>query len=343
MNMTVQTSTRIAPIVDVSTYDGPFGYAFLWSADQESEHEEGRFVCDDYDSAKMRERIVEEANKVFTAEKPLEEYGVVSIKATKFASPREYNFMTDWLDFDVEVDDTFWAKAKAAVFDPKNRSAIVKYAGDHWVSYDGFLSSMLNRISDLSRDTWRAEHCGTHMATDKEVEDALMADLEEAFDHLEHGTGDDDFREFGAILALLWLIEYPADFDSEGSFYGSWVTDAMIEHLRGNSSLSEFCTVLEPDEVQEKVGDALIDFDGFLRERELQCEGYARSSVGEDMKAKAQAWLAAIRKDVAKWKGTQRRRVEEYAPKWDKVRDELANLREEWEAKLEAGWPEAWR
>lgn len=344
MNMTFSTSTRIAPIVDVSTYDGPFSYESLWDANEESEREEGRFVCDDYNFPKMGERIVEEANKVFEAEKPLSQYGVVSIKATKFGSPREYNFMTDWLDLHVEVDDSFWRLAKEAIFKPENRAAIVEYAGDHWVSCDGFRSAMLNRVSTLSRDHWRHTHYGSHMATDKEVEDALLADLEDAFNALATETSEDMFREFGAILALLWLIEYPSDFDYSGdSFYGSWVTGMMVESLQGNSSLSEFCTVLEPGEVREKTGDALIRFDRFMKELERSYEKYVKSGVGEASQARAKTWLDTVRKDVKEFEDKQQRCVELYAPKWDKVRDELAEFREEWDATLEAGWPGAWK
>lgn len=343
--MTLNTSTRIAPIVDVSTYEGPFSYESLWQSDEDAEREEGRFVCDDYDSSKMGDRIVEEANKVFEANKPLQQYGVVSIKATKFGSPREYNFMSDWLDLEVVVDDSFWQLAKEAIFKPENRAKIVEYAGDHWVSYDGFSSAMLNRVCTLSRDHWKHEHYGTHMATDKEVEDALLADLEDAFNALSTETSEDEFREFGAILALLWLIEYPSDFqrDDESPIYGSWVTDEMVESLRGNSSLSDFCTVLERDELKEKVGDSLIDFDGFMRETELSYEKYVKSGVGEDSQARAKAWLEAVRKDVDGWKEKQTNLIEWHAPKWDEIKDDLAELKEEWDAKLEVGWPEAWK
>ena len=345
MNMTLSTSTRIAPIVDVSTYEGPFSYESLWGADEESEHEEGRFVCDDYDSEKMGERIIEEANKAFEAEKPLSQYGVVSIKATRFGSPREYNFMSDWLDLEVMVDDSFWRLAKEAIFDPKNRAKIVGYAGNHWVSYDGFSSAMLNRVCTLSRDHWKHEHYGTHMATDKEVEDALLADLEDAFNALASETSEDEFREFGAILALLWLIEYPSDFErgDYSPLYGSWVTDEMVESIRGNSSLSDFCTVLEPDELDEKVRDALIDFDGFMRSTEESYDKYVKSGVGEDSQARAKAWLENVRKDVEERKERQRDRIEWYAPRWDKVLEELAELREDWEYMLNVGWPGAWK
>ena len=241
MNNTFYTSTRIAPIVNVSTYEGPFDYESLWQSSEDAEREEGRFVCNDYDFKKMGDHIVEEANRVFDAERPLSQYGVVSIRATRFGSPREYNFMTDWLDLEVKVDDSFWNLAKEEIFKPENRTKIVEYAGNHWVSHDGFSSMMLNRICTLSKDAWKHKNYGTHMATDKEVEDALLADLEDAFTALSTETSEDMFREFGAILALLWLIEYPSDFDQYGdSVYGSWVTDLMVDHILGNSSLSEF-------------------------------------------------------------------------------------------------------
>lgn len=344
-NMTFRTSTGIAPIVDVSTYEGPFSYESLWGADAEYEQEKGRLVCDDYDFPRMGERIVEEANRAFEAEKPLKEYGVVSIRATRFGSPREYNFTTDWLDLDVEVDDSFWRLAKETIFKPENRARIVEYAGRHWVSYDGFASMMLDRVSGLSRDLWRHRHYGTRMATDREVEDALLADLEDAFEGLATETSEDEFREFGAILALLWLIEYPSDFqrDDESPFYGSWVTDKMVESLRENSSLSDFCTVLEWGELEDKVGDAHIDFDGFMRSTEESYEKYVRSGVGEASRARAKAWLEAVRKDAVRREEAQRRRIEAYAPNWDRVREELVELREEWDAKLEAGWPGAWK
>ena len=355
--MIINTSTRIAPIVNVSTYDGPFSYESLWEDDEREERDEGNFVCDDYSHAKLGEAIVEEANRVFDSEKPLAKYGVSRIHATAFGSPREYNFMTDWLDLRVRiVKRKFFRLAKKAVFDPKNRAKIVGYAGENWVSYDGFCSSMLNRISNLSRDYWKHTHYGTHMATDKEVEDALLADLEEAFDHLENGTGDDDFREFGAILALLWLIEYPGDFErcgespiygswitDESSIYGSWVTDEMMEAFRGHRFLGDFCTILKPGDLDRKVADALIDFDAYRTQVKTECDKYLKCGVGEASQAKAKNWLEAVLKKVDEWESKQRGRVELYAPEWDKVRKELDELREEWDARLKVGWKDAWK
>lgn len=284
---TFTTNTNIAPICNVSTYEGPFSYESLWQNDEEAEREEGRLVCDDYNKSAMGERIVKEANRVFGRDKPLKDYGVVSIKATKFGSPREYNFMTDWLDLEVEVDDTFFAKAKKAILDPANRKAVVKYAGDNWVSRDGFASSMLDRISTLSRDAWKAKHYGTRMATDEDVEKALVADMDDVFGALENDTSKDAFREFGAVLALLWLIEYPSDFDPDvGSVYGSWVTDEMVEHLRGNSSLSEFCTVLDKDDLENRFGEHLFDSEDWIREFDKDGEKYLACEFADNVRTK---------------------------------------------------------
>jgi hypothetical protein len=334
---TFTTNTSIAPICNVSTYEGPFSYESLWGSDEEAERDEGRLVCDDYKSSAMGERIVREANRVFERDKPLKDYGVVSIKATEFGSPREYNFMTDWLDLSVEVDDTFFMKAKKAILDPANRKAVVKYAGDNWVSRDGFLSSMLDRISTLSRDTWKEKHYGTRMATDEDVEKALVADMDDAFGALENGTSEDVFREFGAILALLWLIEYPSDFDQsdESPMYGSWMTDEMVEHLRGNSSLSEFCTVMDLDEACGKFPEAKALLDDIAAARARLAEQYRKyceTSVSEEAKESQARYVEERGKAFAAYEAEVKSGIEWHWPNKDAVRSKLAEIREEWEA-----------
>lgn len=337
--MQLQTNTRIAPIVDVSTYDnGTFSYSSLWEGDEEAEREEGRFVCNDYDQSKVGEKLVEEANRVFAKHKPLSEYGVVSIKATKFGSPRFYNFETDWLDLDIEVDDTFWDKARDLILQPNNRKRIVAYAADHWVSYDGFMSTMLNRLKSLSRDTWRHKEYGTPMATDAEIEGALVADLIDAFYNLQNSRGLNEIQEMGAILMLMWNIEYPADVGGT-----SWVSEDMYEHMRGNSSLSEFCTVIPYDEMYRKIGESLIDFNGHLAATDAQYRKYLECGVGEDSKKRAAAWMDAFRNEIAEWSSEQNSIIEREAPKWDAIRDELDDMREDWENRLKAGWPGAWK
>ena len=263
MNKTFMTNTHIAPIVDVSTYEGPFSYDNLWQDDETYEREEGRVVCWDYDSEKLGERLVKEANKVFEEEKPIAGYGVVEIRATKFGSPREYNFMSDWLDLSVEVDESFFEEARKAILDPENRKTIVEHCKAHWVSKDGFSSFMLNRVKDLSLNWWEHVHYGRSMSTDTEIEAAVIADLQEVLTLLENETSEDEERDFGAILALLWRFEYPGDFNKSCSdtWSESWVTDRMEENLRCNGSISEFCTVLDKDEIKERFGARMVDFD----------------------------------------------------------------------------------
>lgn len=354
MNKTFMTNTQIAPIVDVSTYEGPFSYESLWQPDEESEREEGRIVCWDYDSKKMGERIVEEANRVFERDKPLKDYGVVSIKATEFGSPREYNFMTDWLNLSVEVDGSFFEKARKAILDPENRKAIVEHCKAHWVSKDGFNSFMLNRVQDLSLNWWEHEHYGRHMSTDEEVEAAVMADLQEALALLENETSEDMYRDFGAVLALLWRFEYPEDFDrrQSTSWSGSWVTDEMEDHLRGNSSLSEFCTVLDKDEVKARFGAHMIDFDRRRREFKVDLGKYCSADFQD--RARIEKICELFREKVEKvFNGLEEEQVRVIAnhatsdrAKDDAVNEELDDFREEAAQQLTAAaftplWAEA--
>lgn len=344
MNKTFVTNTHIAPIVDVSTYEGPFSYEHLWQDDEAAERDEGRVVCWDYDSKKMGERIVEEANRVFEAEKPLAGYGVVEIKATKFGSPREYNFMSDWLDLSVKVDESFFGKARKAILDPENRKAIVEHCKDHWVSRDGFNSFMLNRVQSLSLNWWEHHHYGRHMSTDEEVEAAVMADLQEALALLENETSEDMYRDFGAVLALLWRFEYPGDFDRRlsESWSGSWVTDEMVEHLRGNSSISEFCTVLDKDEVKARFGAHMVDFGARRKAFAGEIGRYAAADFTD--RARVKKICAAFEKKVGKvfdeLEAEQTRVIVDHATgdkaNDDSVNDRLDDFREDAEQKMTA-------
>lgn len=337
MTTTFSTPTYIAAIVDVSTYESWFSYDGLWGSDAENEQAEGRLVCDDYDSDAVKKRIVHEVNHVLASDKPLKDYGVVSIKATRFKSPPEYNFMTDWLDLEVEVDASFPEKAKAAILAPQNRKAIVAYCADNWVTRDGYLSSMLNRVSYLSRDYWRHGHYGTPISTDAEIEAALVADLNDAVDHLANGTGNNDSEEIGVLLALLWLIEYPSDF-RDGEM--PWITERVYEHMRGNSSLSEFCTVLDRDEVRAKFGPHLVDFDGYLADEHKACEKYRSSAVKDRKRAKAvsETYEQRLAKAVGELQNEQDVIIINGMPDEEKVCRELDELRDKWADMLKSGF-----
>ena len=330
MTTTFVTASNVAAIVDVSTYESWFSYDELWGAEADAERSDGRIVCDDYNVAAVKQRIMDEVNGVLAGDKPLARYGVVSILATRFNSPREYNFTTDWLDLVVEVDSSFLKKAKAAILAPKNRKAIVAYCADNWVSRDGYASSMLNRVSDLSRDYWRHKNYGTHISTDAEIEAALVADIADAVDHLANGTGCNDSEEIGVLLALLWLIEYPSDF-RDGEM--PWVTERVYERMRGNSSLSEFCTVLDRDEVRGKFGRHLVDFDGDLAAKREACRRYRDTKFGEHQgRTDAVSWAyeRKLTKAVEGLRAEQDSIIALGMPDEKKVCRELDALAEKW-------------
>lgn len=328
MTHTFTADTHLALIVHVGTYEDVFGYDSLWKSDAEAEEQEGMVVCNDYDSKKMGERIVEEANRVFAAEKPLAKYGVKEIEATKFCSPREYNFMTDWLDLRVTVDDTFFDKARDTILDPANRRLVIDTTVECWVSRDGFISAMLDRVHGLSRDQWRHKHRGTHLSTDDEVYAAITADVSDALVEMRDGTGCNETEQMSVMLKLLWSIEYPDDFKDP---YWGWVADSMLEHLRGNSSLSEFCTVLDKDEVKAKFGDEMVDLDAYLRERREECERYRAREFEDPERARrvSENYERLLSKRIDELKDDQLQAIRDYMPDEARVRAELRKFRTE--------------
>ena len=91
------------------------------------------------------------------------------------------------------------------------------------------------------------------------------------------------------------------------------------------------------------MGDALIDFDGFMEETERSYGKYIGCGVGEAAQARAKAWLETVRGDVGEWKRKQRGIIEDDAPDWDYLKSELAGLAEAWNSRLKVGWPGAWK
>jgi hypothetical protein len=189
---------------------------------------------------------------------------------------------------------------------------------------------MLNRVQGLSLNWW--EHCtyGRHMSTDEEVEAAVLADLQEVLTFLETETSEDEHRDFGAVLALLWRFEYPGDFDRilSESWSGSWVTDQMEDHLRGNSSISEFCTVLDKDEIKERFGAHMADFDERRKAFKAELDKY-RSMDFEDkarIEKACELFMWKVGKVFTELKNSQLDVIANYATE-DKSKDQIVNDR----------------
>lgn len=323
---TFQTSTQIAPIISVGTYWGWFEYERLWGSQEESEREEGRFVCNDYSHKKLGEAIVETANEVFREEKPFEDVGVKSVKATKFSSPREYNFMDDWLDLEFEVEDDFFDRVEAKVFALENRKAVEEYIEEHWCSRDGFNSFMPCTKSN--------GHWGE---PGKRYEDPDVEELHMVFKAL-RGELDipecDEWRWFGGVVALLYAIALKDKelMDDTDEFWGSF-TGCLLERFEGNHSLGDFCTILDLDEAEEKypgVKELLALPDKGRRELAESLRKYLESDVPEAAKKRAQEEVDGRAKWLAKFEDDVRDAVEWYHPNEDAVKSELAELRQKW-------------
>lgn len=308
---TFETTTNIVFLVNVGTYWGPFEYEKFWMSDENYEHEQGNFVCNDYDFAKFKKAIVEEVNKVLEEHKPFKDYGVVSIKATNMGSPKEYNFGDDWLDLEVTVEDDFLDRAEKAIFDPKYREMLDEFARNEWQSRDGYISSMTACSLD-----------GMH----------------KVFENIRKGeSGRNDMRDFGSVLALLKEIEvkegrmvHEADCD-DGSL--SW---EVVTNFQENHTLGEFCTILYRDDAQKLYpGVALMDaFDDAEKQLDEGLEKYRKSGVPDEAVEKCEKEVRSRKSKIDDYRKDLRWAVEGYHPKKDKVDENIAKVKEKWEAEF---------
>lgn len=323
MTMKFQTNTEIAPIISVCTYWGPLDYDSMWNYEQRNLEEEGQLVCDDFDYAAYKDAIVAEANRVFEDTSLEEDLGIVSIKATSMFSPREYNFRGDSLNLEVEVNSCFFTEAKTVLLHPANRTIVDEYIKDHWRSRDGFISFMPIQDSD---DLYEL------------LEQAIGA-----------GTFEDECREFGSILSLMWHL-------TESKDYG--LTDCICERLSDNHSLSEFCTVLDPEECLRLYPEAArfkASLDEMESRIEKQYQGYLCALVpGDDVAYRnaknyrngvnaiiGRTWSSV--QNCIRWNHTDRGSDEAKALARERVKAGIEELREKWDLDCERGWRELWR
>lgn len=119
--MRVALNTNICPIIIPDTYGTDFC----------------RIVADDMwdDFKKLMVDKAEEAIRY-----ALDDLGTpyTSLIMGGFHSPREYNFMTDWIEFELEICDDYIANIKAAVRD--NEDEFFKFAEEEFGSHPGFIS-----------------------------------------------------------------------------------------------------------------------------------------------------------------------------------------------------------
>ena len=119
--MRVKLNTEICPIVIPDTY----GSGFCYEVDDE--------MWDDF-----KEMMVDKAENAIRY--ALDDLGIgyTSLEMGKLKHPRQYNFYTDWIDFDLEICDDYIRNIKSAVRD--NEDDFFRFAKKNFGSYDGFIS-----------------------------------------------------------------------------------------------------------------------------------------------------------------------------------------------------------
>ena len=119
--MKLKLNTDILPIVIPDTYGTEFCY----------------MVADDMwdDFKKLMVDKAEEAIRY-----ALDDLGTPYTNLTmgEFKSPRQYNFYTDWIEFEVDICDDYVPTIKIAVRD--NEEDFFRFAKKNFGSYDGFIS-----------------------------------------------------------------------------------------------------------------------------------------------------------------------------------------------------------
>jgi hypothetical protein len=295
--------------MNVGHYWGPF--EDFWVSDEEYEHREGNFVCDDYDFVKFKEAIVEEANKILEKAELFKTYGVASIKATSMGSPKEYNFGDDWLNLEVAVEDDFLDRAEKAIFDPKYKDLLDRYARNEWSSRKDFFSHMT---------AWNLD------------------EMHDVFDHIrKDACGINDMRDFGSILALLREIEiFEKRMEREDESCEGSLTWELVDNVRENHSFGDFVTILSKDDVVKRYPlIAIMDkFDEADRLLDEILKKYASSGIGQDAVDKARREVNIRHNKIDTYRDQIRCDVELWYPDNEKVNAALKKHIAEWDAEF---------
>ena len=278
--MTLFTCSQVWPVCHVGSYDGDVldpDYVLgveseqTWLDDEKREGE--RIVPWEFDNERWDEAVVKAAQDAFDRNEPLKEFGVKHVVVKKYWHPREYNFVTDQLYLDVELDDGLsaedWVRnAVKEIGKPEYKEKVSKFINDNWKSRDGFTSFM-----------------------PAERYDEFFKVADEFCDP--EGEGVDFERFTGSVLALLSLVNGDLDFDDDDFLYGDGtITNDIVEYLSQNYSASEFYLIYKPDEVLKMNGLKEPDWDEEIAILEDACAKYrACFEEGSEQDVKCREWL----------------------------------------------------
>lgn len=313
-----RTSTYIAPLVNVGDYWGPFKYERFWGSEVEYlTDEENKIICNDYDGEKFNRVQCKELDVIFAKEKPMEELGVVSIKAIEPIIPKERNFMDNAVDIEVEVTTDFLGNVEKLVMDPANKAKVSEYIEENWKTRDGFHSGM------------PAEN---------------FSDLPQLFEDLRAAPNDeyyDEYRMWGSVLALCWLLTHDDAEDGNDDNEGS-LTYLLYERMQEHS-LSEFCTIVGRQEAISMYKDHTMNFGKFKAQLEREMKKYCESGVSEDSCERAKRYQKRVLELVKKYEDQQDDAIANFHPDYDKVVEQLDEIRAKWEFDREHKLEELWK
>lgn len=120
--MLVSLNTNICPIVIPDTYGAT---DWTWEVSEE--------MWEDF-----KKLLVDKAKGAITY--ALDDLGIPYTKIIMggFHSPKQYNFSTDWIEFELEMPDDYVATIKANV--RNDEDGFFRFAKKNFGSYDGFIS-----------------------------------------------------------------------------------------------------------------------------------------------------------------------------------------------------------
>jgi len=156
--MKFETSTSIIPMLYVGMYDSVLSPESVFNYEFEDEENKGRDFDEEwerFDYTAYKTAVGKKAAAI--AERIAEEYlnGKNGIKAVTsngdILSPKYYNFSTDVLSIDVEMEEDFMEVLQSNFKKwEKENGAVAKWVKDHYTSYDGFLSAIPNNLAEIA-------------------------------------------------------------------------------------------------------------------------------------------------------------------------------------------------
>lgn len=148
----------LCPLVDVGMYDSLISPDYWEDCAYENLIEDygeaaRYFVCfGDFDWDGYKKVVQNHAADIIEefAMPILTNYGIAAIKVVGIYSPREYNFTTDELNFDVYLSEDFEEKFAENMKRFRKSPSLQKYIEEHWWSCSGFHSFMPQSMDEIA-------------------------------------------------------------------------------------------------------------------------------------------------------------------------------------------------